>query len=139
MPDPSEKHDAGRESVGGRAWLGFLSVAMLAVPVWMILTAAFIQLDPSLSGFQAILDGGDEAAHQPSVLQLWLIGGLNAAAVMAVTVPVLALAWIGSRAAMAWYDRRDRLDRERYDDMVRDAAVIDDSDWKDTDWKDTAP
>lgn len=126
-PDPTE---SARESLPGRLWLGCAAPVLLILPVWMLLAAFFIQLDPALRGLEPVLVGGELVIVQaPSSLWAWGIGGARAAAALVAGLPVLMGLWLLTKAVGRALARRARQDRARYEALVGDGAVLEGVDW----------
>lgn len=131
MSEPQDAFEDVRETFAGRTLLGCGVALALLLPAWFAATALVIQIDPALNGFQAIADGvSDEPLHELPRLAIWTIGAVRGAMLVAVLVPVAIAGWLLARVIAAALSRRAQRDRERYDDLVRDAAVLRDTDWQ---------
>lgn len=129
MTTPDDASDV-RESAWGRALLvGSLLVAV-TLPTWLLASAFFIQLDPALNGFEAVARGASAMpAHDRPTLEIWIIGAVRGAIAVVLLVFFALGGLLLTRLVVAWRARRDRLDRERYDALVKDAAVLRDVGW----------
>jgi len=132
MSEPRDESQEVRETLWGRALhVGVVGLAVL-LPIWFALASFLIQIDPELNGFRAIAAGAsDTPVHELPRVVVWSVGAIRAAVILAVVLPLVLAAWLLARALGAWHARRARRERERYDALVKDAAVLQDASWDD--------
>lgn len=117
-----------RESVAGRLGLWLWGLMLFGGPVWAIATMGLLAWHPWLQPMTVLLDGDVVTVEQGALVRGFL-GGLMGAGLTFALSP-LAVALIAGLKIVGWARRRaDARERARYDDLVRDAAVIL-GDWK---------
>lgn len=109
--------------------LGWLRVwafafAGMAVPFWLLATAVYIQLSPSLNGTEA----GVTMSEVPTALWVW--AAYDMACTLTWILPFALILLVGGRFAQLALQRQADAHRERLADEVQSDAVIDDESWR---------
>ncbi|MEO0601922.1 MAG: RDD family protein, partial [Myxococcota bacterium] len=109
-----------REATAGWVWVGLGGFASLLVPLWLLLSASFLQLDQ-------FVDAGLGQAPDKPVTQDWLRALSGAGFSLLFAIPVGLVLGTGAALSRVAMDRRAREERDQLDASVRDAAVIGDA------------
>lgn len=111
-------NDPAREQLSGWVWVSLTGLAALVLPVWMLVTAATVQITPELAGFDDVLATGIDLESELPVWWIWAVGAARALGGLLVVLPLA-----GGFAAAAWGVGRVAERRRRQDRVARDEAV----------------
>jgi hypothetical protein len=103
-------------------------MVMVAVPVWLLLTAVAIQLSPDLNGGTG-LTGTDETLVVAS-WGAWFAASFNVGIWMLPSIPAMMLALMLGRAVLETAKLRAQAEHDRYADKIIGEAVIEDPAWR---------